>query len=217
MRVSARLPAFLLLGLALVVAALLVAGFGVGVGIGILAGVLLGWMVVIAFLAMNPRSGGFATHTTWSGGGAMPDEHVRELMQRHGDAQMRVAGVDASQLVRVMPIAATVEAGGARLELVALEVREDGAIATIVARTRPPGHVGHFVEASVSDNAGTAYVAAAQGSGHSTPGTGRYEMRFAPAPPAAAGRITLRIDAFLNPFPGPGTELRGPWEFVVAL
>ncbi len=218
MRVAVRLPAFLLLGLTLVVAALLVAGFGVGVGIGLVAGLLLGWMVVIAFLAMNPHSGGSVAYLTRSGRGAMPDEHTHELMRRHGDAQMRLAGVDASPLVRVLPVAAAVEAGGARLELVALEIRQDGAIATIVAHTRPPiGNLGHFVEAAVSDAAGTAYVAAAQGTGQSIPGSGRYEIRFAPAPPPAAGRVTLRIDAFLNPFPGPGTELLGPWEFVVAL
>jgi hypothetical protein len=207
-----------LLGLALVVAALLVAGFGVSVGIGILAGVLLGWMVVIAFLAMNPRSGGFATHTTWSGRGGFPDESVRELMQRHGQASMRVAGVDASALARVMPVAEVVEAGGLRLELVALEIREDGAVATIVTHARPPiGSTGHFIEAAVNDDVGTRYFTAGQGTGQSMSGTGRYEIRLSPAPPAAAHRLTVRIDAFLNPFPGPGTDVRGPWEFVVAL
>jgi hypothetical protein len=131
---------------------------------------------------------------------------------------MRVAGVDAGDLRRVIPLRDTVEAGGARVELIALEIRKDGAIATLVAHTRPPvGYVGHFVEVTVSDDAGTAYVASGQGSGGSSPGTSRHEIRFAPAPPEGAQTLTLRIEAFVDPFPGRAVQLRGPWEFRVAL
>jgi hypothetical protein len=109
-------------------------------------------------------------------------------------------------------------AGGARVELVALEIREDGCIATLVAHTRPPvGSVGHFVEVTVSDDAGTAYVASGQGSGGSGPGASRHEIRFAPTPPESARTLTIRIESFVDPFPGPSVELRGPWEFSVAL
>ena len=106
----------------------------------------------------------------------------------------------------------------ARIELVAREIREDGSIATLVANTRPPvGYVGHFVEVTVSDDAGTAYVASGQGSGGSSPGTSRHEIRFAPPPPESARTLTLRIEAFVDPFPERAVQLRGPWESHVAL
>jgi hypothetical protein len=140
------------------------------------------------------------------------------LLERHGRDVMRVAGVDAGGLRRVIPLGDAVEAGGARVEIVVLEIREAGAIATIVAQTRPPvGNVGHFAEVTVSDDAGTAYVASGQGAGGSGPGTSRLEIRFAPAPPESARTLTLSIEAFMDPFPEPAVQLRGPWEFRVAL
>ena len=84
---------------------------------------------------------------------------------------MRVAGVNAGALRRVIAAGSSVEAGGARVELVALEIREDGGIATIVAHSRPPvGYAGHFAEVTVSYDAGTTYVASGSGSGGSSPG-----------------------------------------------
>ena len=111
-----------------------------------------------------------------------------------------------------------VDAGGARVELVAIEIREDGGIASLVAHTRPPvGFLGHIVEVTISDDAGTAYVASGQGSGGSSPGASRHEVRFAPAPPEAARVLTLRVDSFTDPFPGRAAGITGPWEFCVAL
>ena len=220
MSVASRLPAYLLLGLVVVATALLIAGYGVAVGVGVVAGLVLGGAVIIAFMAMNPRSSSSASFGTWGHRGGSPNEPDHELIQRHGRDSMRVAGVDAGALRRVIPLGDAVEAGGARVELVALEIREDGAIATLVAHTRPPvGPVGHFVEVAVSDDAGTAYVASGQGSGGSSPGTSRHEIRFAPAPPESARTLTLRLEAFMDPFPLPGraVQLRGPWEFRVAL
>lgn len=109
-------------------------------------------------------------------------------------------------------------AAGVRLELIALEVRDDGCVATIVAHTRPPvGSVGHFVVVSVSDDAGTEYFASGGSSGSSGPQASRHEIRFAPAPPASATTLTISIETFVDPFPGPSTEIRGPWQFVVPL
>lgn len=46
----------------------------------------------------------------------------------------------------------------------------------------------------------------------------RLATRFAPAPPEAAGELTIRIEEFVNPFPGPARErVVGPWVFVVPL
>jgi hypothetical protein len=218
MSVASRVPAFLLLGLVLVVAALLIAGYGVAVGVGVMAGLVLGGAVILAFLAMNPRSGSSVGFRTWGQGGGSPSGPAMALLEHHGRDSMRVAGVDAGALRRVIPLGEAVEAGGARVELVALEIREDGCIATLVAHTRPPvGSVGHWVEVAVSDDAGTAYVASGQGSGGSGPGASRHEIRFAPTPPESARTLAIRIESFVDPFPGPSVELRGPWEFRVAL
>lgn len=218
MSVASRVPAFLLLGLVLVVTALLIAGYGVAVGVGVMAGLVLGGAVILAFLAMNHRSGSGVTFRTWGARGGSPSGPAMALLEHHGRDSMRVAGVDAGALRRVIPLGEAVESGGARVELVVLEIREDGCIATLVAHTRPPvGSVGHWVEVAVSDDAGTAYVASGQGSGGSGPGASRHEIRFAPTPPESARTLTIRIESFVDPFPGPSVELRGPWEFRVTL
>lgn len=217
MSVASRLPAYVLLGLVLVATALLIAGYGVPVGIGVLTGLLLGWAVFVGFLGLRQRSGGGRV-VTWGTDGGSPNQPDIALIERHGHDSMRVAGVDAGALRRVIPSGDVTEAGGAQLELVAVEIREDGGIATLVARTRPPvGPVGSFADVAVSDDAGTAYVASGQGSGGSNPGASRHEVRFAPAPPEGARTLTIRIEAFADPFPGRAVQLRGPWEFRVAL
>jgi hypothetical protein len=217
MDMASRLPAFLLLGLVLLVAALLIAGLGAAVGVGIIAGFLLGLANILAVLALSSRWRGSAQMTWLSRTGAA-SEPDHQLIMRYGRDSMRVAGVDEGGLRRVIAVGSSVEAGGARVELVAVEIRDDGGVATIVAHTRPPvGNVGHFAEVTVSDDAGTAYFAAGQGTGGSGPGTSRQEIRFAPAPPEDVRTLTLRIEAFLNPFPGPAAQLRGPWGFRVEL
>ena len=99
------------------------------------------------------------------------------------------------------------------------------ALLTLVATgCRPPaggsasgGVTTDLAAVTVSDVAGTDYVASGQGTGGSLPGTSRHEIRFAPAPPEGAHTLTIRIEAFVDPFPGSTAELRGPWEFRVAL
>jgi hypothetical protein len=216
MSISTRLPAFMLLGLLLLVAALLIAGLGVAVGVGMIAGFLLGLANVLAFLALSSRSRGGSV--TWLSRGGPSNQPDHDLIQRFGRDSMRVAGVDTGALRQVIAVGSGVEASGVRVELIGLEVREDGGIATLVAHTRPPvGHVGHFVEVAVSDDAGTAYVASGQGSGGSGPTASRHEIRFAPAPPDDAHVLTLRVASFADPFPGPAVRLDGPWEFRVKL
>ena len=218
MTASSRIPAFVLIALVVVAAGLLVAGYGVAVGVGVIAGLILGVAVVLAFLAMNPRSGASVGFGSWSSSGRSPDAPAMAFLEHHGRDAMRVAGVDAGALRRVIALCDAVDAGGARVELVALEIREDGAIATLVAHTHPPvGQAGHFMEVSVADDADTTYVAAGQGSGGSSPGATRHEIRFSPPPPEGARTLTLRIEAFLDPFPGAASQLRGPWEFHIAL
>jgi len=63
MSMASRTPTFVLLGVVLLAAALLIAGYGPAVGVGVIVGLLLGLAVFLAFLAMNPRSrnSGFGT------------------------------------------------------------------------------------------------------------------------------------------------------------
>lgn len=216
MHLSARAPSILLVAIVVLATALLVAGYGVQVGVGIVAGALLGIAWIGALLAMNPRTRGGSTYAVLdSRSSTQPDP---EFLQRHHQGWTRVAGVEASALRHVIPVGSRVETGGVRVELVAVELREHGGIATVAAYTRPPiGQPGHFVMASVADDAGTEYAVAGQGSGGGNLGTARYDLRFAPAPPSSAHALTIRIDSFVAPFPGPADQLDGPWEFRIEL
>ncbi|HEY7935967.1 MAG TPA: hypothetical protein VID26_02450 [Candidatus Limnocylindrales bacterium] len=218
MSMASRTPTFVLLGVVLLAAVLLIAGYGLAVGVGLIAGLLLGLTVFLGFLAMNPRSRSNGVFGTWNGGAGSAVEPAMAPIERHVRDSMRVAGVDDAALRRVIALGDVVDSGGVRVELIALEIREDGCVAILVAHTRPPvGSVGHFIDVTVSDESGTAYVASGQGSGGSGPGTSRQEIRFAPAPPETARTLILRIEAFVDPFPGRAVEQRGPWEFRVAL
>jgi hypothetical protein len=219
MNVASRLPTLFVIGLVVVATTLLVAGYGVPVGIGVVAGALLGGTWIAAILAMRPRTSGGSTY--WFGGtttGVLQRPSSQELVERHHHDWMRVATVDASELRRVIAVGTEIEAGGARVELVAVEIRQDGGVAVLVAHTRPPtGQAGHFVDVAVSDDEDTGYVSAGQGNAGGNPGTSRYDVRFAPAPPPDACVLTIRIAAFDSPFPVPAERLEGPWEFLVSL
>lgn len=78
------------------------------------------------------------------------------------------------------------------------------------------GYVGHLVEVTVSDDAGTAYVASSQGGGLSL-GASRHEIRFAPAPPEDAQGLVFHVASFADPFHGRAVQLDGLWEFRVEL
>jgi len=69
----------------------------------------------------------------------------------------------------------------------------------------------------VSDDAVTTYVASGQGSGGSSLGASRHEIRFAPAPPDGAHALILHVASFADPFTGTAGRVDGPWEFSVAL
>jgi hypothetical protein len=217
MTTGSRVSALVLLVLVVVAGALLVAGWGVAVGVGVFVGLVLGFAAILAAMAIAQRAGGSASFS-WLRADSNPTEPDHALLERHGRDSMRVAGVDSGELRRVIAVGASVEAGGVRLELIAVELRTDGGLATLVAHTRPPiGQAGHFVEARVSDDAETSYVAAGQGMGGPTPTTTRHEVRFAPGPPDTAKVLTLSIDRFLDPYPGGATPIEGPWTFEVRL
>ncbi len=217
MTIASRLPALVLLVLVVVAAALLVAGWGVAVGVGVLVGLLLGLVAILAAMAIAQRSGGSASFS-WMSAGPNPTEPDHTLLAQHHREFMRVAAIDSGDLRRVIAVGAAVEAGGVRLELIAVELRTDGGLATLVAQTRPPiGPAGHFAEVRVSDDVNTAYVAAGQGMGGPTPTTTRHEVRFAPAPPEVAAVLSITIDRFIDPFPSGAIPIDGPWTFEIRL
>ncbi len=217
MSVTSRLPELFLLAIVLIAAGLLIAGYGAAVGVGVIVGLILGGAAVLAVVAMSQRSGRSAGFS-WGAGDGSSDQSVQLLMERHGRDSMRVAGVDQGVLRRVIAVGTAADAGGAHVELVAVEIREDGGIATLVAHVRPPlGYVGQFLEAVVTDDASTGYVASSQTSGGSSPGATRHEIRFSPAPPDAARTLIVRIEQFDDPFTRGSDPITGPWEFRVAL
>jgi hypothetical protein len=217
MSIASRLPAILLLGLVVLAAALLIAGYGAAIGIGVIAGMLLGLGAILAFLAMRPHTSGGSSISLLSSSGS-PAQSDHERIQRQHLAWMRVAGVDASALRHVLAAGEMVEAAGVRVELIAVEIREHGGVAMMIAHTHPPvGQTGHFVEVTVTDDARTEYAAAGQGSGGGNVGTNRYDVRFAPAPPSGATVLTIRIESFTAPYPVPEEQIDGPWEFRIPL
>lgn len=122
-------------------------------------------------------------------------------------------------LHRVLPVGQSTEVEAIRIELTALELRAGGGVATAIAHTEPPDArpPGPFARISVLDDVGTTYAAGTEGNGGS-PFATRLSIRFAPAPPETAGELTIRIEEFVNPFPGPARErVVGPWVFVVPL
>lgn len=217
MTTGSRLPALVLLVLVVTAAALLVAGWGVPVGVGVFIGLVLGFVAILAAMAIAQRSGASVSFASMHAASNQA-EPGNALLEKHGRDSMRVVGIDAGDLRRVIAVGAAVEAGGVRLELIAVELRTDGGLATLVAQTRPPvGPPGHFAEVRISDDANTAYVAAGQGMGGPTPTTTRHEVRFAPAPPGTATVLSITIDRFVDPFPSGVIAIEGPWKFEISL
>jgi hypothetical protein len=217
MTIGSRLPALVLLALVVAAAALLVAGWGVAVGVGVFIGLVLGFVAILAAMAIAQRSGGSVSFSSLRAASNQA-EPGNALLEKHGRDSMRVIGIDAGELRRVIAVGAAVEAGGVRLELIAVELRTDGGLGSLVAQTRPPiGPVGHFAEVRVGDDANTAYVAAGQGMGGPTPTTTRHEVRFAPAPPESAAVLSITIDRFIDPFPSGALPIDGPWTFEIGL
>ncbi len=110
MNLVSRAPSYLLLGLVLVAAALLIAGYGPAVGTGVIVGMLLGVAVIGALLAMRPRSTGGSTYFFSDSRSWKQPDH--ELLQRLHLESTRVAGVDTSALRRVVPVGGTVKRAG---------------------------------------------------------------------------------------------------------
>jgi hypothetical protein len=206
------------LALVVVAAVLLVAGYGPAVGVGLIVGLFLGagvGLVGVLWLHGGPGRSitlGSSYLVGTSGTGGPPD--VPDWV--HDGA--RVQAVDASPLRRVLVVRQQATASGVTIEVLTLELRGLGGVLAATASAEPPtGPPGPFARASVTDDVGGTYAAAA------TPGGGgpfmrRLEVRFAPAPPPTARRLELRIEEFVDPFRNHQRgAVTGPWVFTISL
>lgn len=127
---------------------------------------------------------------------------------------------ERSPLVRVIPIGQAADVSGVRVELIALEVRETGALLYWKAFPAQERFLGE-IELHVSDERGTVYTAypmEAGGNGHVWKG----EAIVVPRPPADAGVLRVRVRGFQGfmaiPFEElPQTAVEGEWTFDVGV
>ena len=148
------------------------------------------------------------------------------------------AAIESSPLQRVIGVGTGRTVKGITIELLALELREFGAFATI--RIEMPSEPVRFAMATtpeivVRDDIGTRYAAMLYGGGFSYSGRGstiwsRYQAAVVPSIPPTAGKLTIRVGRIGNqlPYRSPTPEgsvdalsepgwIDGPWKFEVPL
>jgi hypothetical protein len=213
----------IVIGIVLLAASLIVAGYGVPVGVGLFVGLALGCgvgLVGVLWLGAGPgRTVGFGSWTfdktaAMTSGPSGPPQ----VPDWFGEGA-RAGAVEMTALRRIIAVGQMTEIEAIRIEVTALELRDGGGVALAVAHTEPPDArwLGPFARISVRDDVGTTYAAGSEGSGGSQFAT-RLSIRFTPAPPETAGQLTIRIEEFVNPFPGPARQqVVGPWVFVVPM
>lgn len=146
------------------------------------------------------------------------DDYGRSGIPRPTVDAERYFAIVFSPLVRVVSVAQVVEAGGIAVELLAIEVREAGAL--LYWRAHPPeGIVLMSATVSISDESGTMYrVSPAQSSGSALQWEGQ---TFVIPAPSAHARLGIVLERFGAPIGrpierhAPGESARGPWRFDV--
>jgi hypothetical protein len=217
-RLRDRAGGLIILAILLATIVLLVAGYGLPVGVGVVIGLLIGFL-----------GGLMAWLWTWQGrgqvsfGGASSSSSTAWLSADQDTAQAQlhelteILPVDIGRVRGIVPVLASVEAGGLAIELVDAELGEAGLGFNVDVHVLP-GSVAPpwLARVSVEDDSGTAYRASAQGQGSGPPRL-RIRIVVIPVPPASATKLTLRIEEVLDPFPTKGRSLPGPWTFDVPL
>ena len=148
-----------------------------------------------------------------------PDDLPPEVLDKLRE-HMPPTDPQRSALLRVIPIGQVADVSGVRVELIAMEVRETGALLSWKAFPAQDRFLGS-IDLDVSDERGTPYVAYgmdAGGNGHVWKG----EAIVVPAPPAGAGALRIRVRGFqgfmADPFEMlPQTPVQGEWAFEVDL
>jgi hypothetical protein len=208
--------AFILVVVAAIVA--LLVGYGVPVGIGALAGFILGGIAGLFGTLWIRRGAGRSIQLggmSWSStesGTETASEDMAQLRER-----TELISVDLGPIRSVVPVLTVDEAGGLSIQLVTAEIHDAGlridADVRLSPGSLPPGFLADVV---VSDEVGTRYRASGQVSGGGTNPL-RYAVAIVPAPPMSTRELEVRIERFLDPFPGAGRVTAGPWTFRVAL
>jgi hypothetical protein len=217
-RLRDRAGGVVLLAILLGTSGLLIAGYGLPVGLGWLAGLFLGFLGGLFAWLWTLQGRGQVTFGGATGSSsnawlsADPDTARAQLHEL-----TEVLPVDIGRVRGIVPVLASAKAGGLAIELVDAELCEAGlgfnVDVHILPGTLPPPWLARV---SIEDDSGTAYRASAQGQGSGPP---RLRIRIVaiPLPPASATKLTLRIEEFLDPFPGRGRALPGPWTFEIPL
>lgn len=195
----------------------LLVGFGVPVGIGAAAGFVFGAVVGLVSVFWTSRGLGRAvqiggTSVSNSGADASDGNELSQLRE-----MSELLGIDLGRPLTVLPVLAAAEAGGYAVELIAVELCEGGLRMTLEVR-RSPGSFGpgFMAEVALTDEVGTRYRASGQNSG-GTSNPDRYSVVAVPAPPQAARTLKAEVRRFVEPFPGGGRTIDGPWAFTVNL
>ena len=153
----------------------------------------------------------------------MPPAELEQLRR----AVDQLVGIDTSALREVIGVGASSTQGEVTVELIAIEIREEGCRGILryrsvieIDESRPFTRFGE-PEVTVTDGVGTHYETGLASWSGSTSG-GEAGFHFAPPPPNDAGPLTITINRFResrlppgHPFSGPPEGISGPWTFVV--
>lgn len=144
-----------------------------------------------------------------------PDDLTPEMLDRLREFVPQFE-VNAGQLRRVIPIGQAVEVSGTRVELIAMEIRDSGAIVYWKAFTDQERMIGP-IQAQVSDDRGTDYKANSMEYGGSD-SMWKGELVVTPAPPPDVRTVRVEVSGFApfgeTPFPPRLlTPIEGDWQF----
>jgi hypothetical protein len=213
-----RIPALLFLAIVIVAIAALLAGYGIPVGVGALAGLVLGAMAGAIGTLWLSRGTGRSIHlggVAWDSSEALQPASAGLVtpMEEFVD----VLASDLGRTRSIQPVMTTTQAPGLEVELVAIEVREAGAMLIVEVRVLPGGfQPPPIVQVGVTDDIGTAYRAVGQAQGGS-PNRSRFGITVIPVTPPLARELTIRIDRFVDMVPVGRRAAIGPWSFTVVL
>jgi hypothetical protein len=131
-----------------------------------------------------------------------------------------IRAIPQSALVQVVGIGRTVVAAELTVDLLAMEIREQGAVIYWRARSTREGLL-LSADVSISDDLGTAYHVI-QGGGGGDSHAWEGQTLVLPSPPAAA-HLTITLKSFgpsdhMPPLPHlPAERVPGPWRFEVSM
>ncbi len=203
-----RGSALVFLAIVIVAIAALLAGYGIPVGVGALAGLVLGAIAGVLGSLWLTRGAGRSINLAgveWSSdlhSGDMSAEMLADMRE-----MSEVFTIDLGPIRSILPVLASSEANGLAVQLVAIERHEAGARmtpATFAPRrcALPPRSSPQM---TVTDSVGTLYRASGQGQAGAC-GQARDQVVIVPAPVLNSGALTIRIDRFVDLFPGARRE-----------